>query len=53
VVVVVVSRWGGDRNAASKRRSTPWAKRARVMADYDDYIPKKLRDYCHWHRWRP
>jgi hypothetical protein len=50
---VDMSRWGGDRSAASKRRATPWAKRAAVMADYDEYIRKKLCDYCHWHRWRP
>jgi hypothetical protein len=33
-------------------RARAWL-RAAVMADYDDYIRKKLRDYCHWHRWRP
>ena len=48
-----MSRWGGDRSALSKRRATPWAKRVAVMADYPDYIRKKLRTYCHWHRWQP
>ena len=48
-----MSRWGGDRSVASKRLATPWAKRARKMADYDSYIRGKLRAYCHWHRWQP
>ena len=50
---VDMSRWGGDRSAASKRRATPWAKRTAVMADYDEYIRGKLRTYCHWHHWQP
>ena len=32
---VDMSRWGGDRSVASKRRATPWAKRTAGMADYD------------------
>lgn len=50
---VDMTRWGGDRTAASKRRSAPWAKRVAAMADYNDYILQKLRAYCHWHRWQP
>ena len=33
--------------------AAPWAKMARANLDYDQYVRKKLRKYCHWYRWRP
>ena len=49
---VDMSRWGGDRDAAAKRRGAPWAKRVAVMQDCDEYVRRKMRDYCHWHSWQ-
>jgi len=49
---VDMSRWGGDRDAAAKRRGAPWAKRIAVMQDCDEYVRRKMRDYCHWHSWQ-
>jgi hypothetical protein len=43
---------GGDRDAAAKRRGAPWAKRVAVMQDCDEYVRRKMRDYCHWHSWQ-
>ena len=48
---VDMSRWGGNRSSQSKRANTPWAKRAKVMADYDAYVRSKMRIYCPWQRW--
>ena len=41
----------GDRSAAAKRAATPWAKRQAAMADYQDYVCRKMHDYCPWQRW--
>ena len=46
-----LSEWGGDRNAQEKRNGTPWRQMQRAMADYRDYVERKVADLCPWHRW--
>ena len=46
--------WGGDRNAADKRNAVVlWRQMQRGMADYRDYVQRKVADLCPWHHWQP
>jgi hypothetical protein len=42
--------WGGDRTAAGKLASTPWAQ-IRAASDYRQYVLKTITKASRWHRW--
>ena len=47
-----LSRWGGGRSALQRRVGAPWRQRQRAMADYRDYVRKKVTTYCPWMMWQ-